>query len=209
MLGVFQRIAFPMPGISQSLSDLDFADLIRMAQAGDHAAFDRLMVLYQVRVWKMAFHTLGSPEDADDAAQEVFLRVYKYLNSYDLSKSFSPWLYGITDRVCKDFFKKKAKARLFDGELLEDAVPISPQQQDDLIAAGERRRILAEGLNQLPARQKQALILRDIEGLSSPEAAEILGTDPATVRQQAGKALLKLTDFAKKYRQRHTLQVQP
>jgi RNA polymerase sigma-70 factor (ECF subfamily) len=207
MAALFQTITCTMPGISQPLNDLEFADLIRAAQAGDHVAFDRLMMLYQLPVWKIACHTLGRPEDADDAVQEVFLRVYKYLKSYDLSKRFPPWLYGITDRVCKDLFKKKAQARVYDGELLEEAVRISARQQDDLIA-GERRRILAEGLHRLPSRQRQALILRDIEGLTSPEAAEILGTDPATVRQQAAKALLKLTDFAKKYAQRSNVKVQ-
>ena len=207
MAALFQRITCMMPGISQPLNDLEFADLIRAAQAGDHVAFDRLMMLYQLPVWKIACHTLGRPEDADDAVQEVFLRVYKYLNSYDLSKNFPPWLYGITDRVCKDFFKKKAHARVYGGELPGEAIRISPRQQDDLIA-GEKLRILAEGLRCLPARQRQALILRDIEGLTSPEAAEILGTDPATVRQQAAKALLKLTEFAKKYATRSSVKVQ-
>jgi RNA polymerase sigma-70 factor, ECF subfamily len=195
-----------MPGISRSLDDLKIVDLIRAARAGDHVAFDRLMILYQLPVWKMAFHTLGRREDADDAVQEVFLRVYKYLNSYDLSKSFPPWLYGITDRVCKDAFKRKAQTRVYAGEFLEETIRIAPRQPEDLIA-GERRQILAEGLNCLPARQRQALILHTIEGLSSPEAAKVLGTDPATVRQQAGKALLKLTDFVKKYTQRTSVKV--
>jgi RNA polymerase sigma-70 factor, ECF subfamily len=196
-----------MPGISQPLNDLEFADLIRAAQAGDRVAFDRLMILYQHPVWKMAFHTLGRREDADDAVQEVFLRVEKYWNSYDLSKSFLLWRYGITDRVCKDTFKKKTHARVYAGELPRETIRIAPRQQDDLIA-GEMRQILAEGLNCLPARQRQALILRAIEGLSSPEAAKILGTDPATVRQQAGKALLKLMDFVKKHAQRTSIKVQ-
>ena len=195
-----------MPGISQPLNDREFADLIRAAQAGDHVAFDRLMILYQIPVWKMAFYILGRREDADDAVQEVFLRVYKYLNSYDLSKSFPPWLHGITDHVCKDTFKKKAQARLYAGEFLDESVHLGPRQQDDLIAS-EKRRILAEGLSSLPPRQRQALILHTIEGLSSPEAAKILGTDPATVRQQAAKALLKLTDYVKKYVQRPSVKV--
>jgi RNA polymerase sigma-70 factor, ECF subfamily len=206
MVALLQRIAVAAPGMSQPLNHSEFADLIRSAQAGDHAAFDRLMILHQLSVWKMAFHTLGRREDADDAVQDVFLRVYKYLKSYDSSKGFPPWLYGITDRVCKDLFKKRSLARAYDGDIREETV-CPARQQDDLVADQERR-ILAEGLNRLPARQRQAFILREIEGLSSPEAAEILGTDPATVRQQAGKALIKLTEFARKYSQRSSNKVQ-
>jgi RNA polymerase sigma-70 factor (ECF subfamily) len=185
-----------MPGISQPAVDLEVSGLIHAAKGGDQEAFAQIMIHYQRPVWKMAFYTLGRAEDADDVVQDVFLRVHKYIGGFDCSKRFAPWLYGITDRVCKDHFRKRNQDQTFAGEGNVDLRGEPPSQEEDMIAA-EQRRIFAEALKSLPTRQRQAIILRGIEGLSSTDAAVVLGTDPATIRQQAGKALVKLTKFVK------------
>src|SRR5215467_12204285 len=101
-----------MPGDQRLREDAEatsalIAPLIDRAASGDNAAFDQIMILYQRRVVTVAWQLLGSEEDARDAAQEVFLRVYKYLNSYRRDKSFGGWLYRINGNVCRDIARKR------------------------------------------------------------------------------------------------------
>ncbi len=167
------------------------------AQAGDDGAFDQLMISTQDRILSLAWRLLGNAEDARDAAQESYLRVYRHLARYRPEHDFEAWLYRIAVNVCKDFYRyrrKRLATRSFDAE----SVGQIPDSQDDSdfeksALRRERRRLVLEALATLAPRQRAALVLHDLEGKTSEQVAKILGSRPGTVRSQlaAGRARLK------------------
>src|SRR5688572_2128064 len=91
--------------------DTELALLIARATTGDRAAFGELVIRHERRVLTLAWRMLGTMEDAQDAAQEVFLRAYKYLRRFDTKKPFEPWLVGMTVNVCRDHWRKRQQQR--------------------------------------------------------------------------------------------------
>lgn len=173
-------------------------DRIEQAKAGDAAAFEGLVERYRAQVFRTALRLLGNREDALDASQEVFLRMFKHLNTFDERKKFEPWLYTVTVNVCKDLYRNRSRRRQVP---LEDAhrdrleTPPSAGRRAD---AAEERNIVEQGLLTLGEREREAIVLRDIEGLSTKEVAEVLGTAEVTVRSQISRARVKLKKFRQK-----------
>lgn len=163
------------------------ASLIARARAGDLDSFEEIMVLHQQRVFRTAYRILGNQEDAQDAAQEVFLRLYKYLKKFDDSRELAPWLYRMTVNACRDLLRKRPHT-----EELPDTLPAQESAAIDLTA---ERRWMAAALNTLPEKERAALVLRDIEGLSTAEVADILGSTETTVRSQICRARIKIKEF--------------
>ncbi len=107
--GVLQTGLMAEKLLPDSVSDegaTAFSNLIERVKAGDSTAFDQIMIYSQHRVISFAWRMLGNEEDARDATQEVFLRVYKYLDSYKKEQDFFAWIYRITVNVCHDIAKK-------------------------------------------------------------------------------------------------------
>jgi len=166
---------------------------LEAAKAGDLAAFERLMRQYERLVLRTALRILGNPDDAQDVAQEVFLRLYRNLKKVEAAGNLEGWLYRVAVNLCRDQRRRKGRT-----EELEDVVaaPGDPQQE---LTAAERRRVLMMSLRMLPEKERAALVLRDLEGLSTSEVAEILGSSEATVRSQISKARGKVKDFVERY----------
>jgi len=158
---------------------------IRAAQHGDSRAFEELMIASERRVAQVAWRILGDAEEVKEAVQETFLRVFRHLKRYDESRDFFGWLYRIAVNVCRDLEQKRRRRRIFTS--LDDALPMTtqPRTNDDVA-------MLRRGIDTLPERERLAIILRDIEELSTEDVAEILGNSPATVRVQISKARAKL-----------------
>lgn len=165
--------------------------VIERARAGDLAAFERLVREYEQLVFRTALRLLGRVEDAQDAAQETFLRLHRNLDRFKPGRELAPWLYTITVNICRDI-RRRRPAAAPDSFEVEDTAP-GPH---DELAEAERRRILAQGLESLPEKQRAAVVLRDIEGLPTREVAHILGASEATVRSHVSAARLKLKRFA-------------
>lgn len=160
------------------------------------STFEEIMILHEHQVLMTALRLLGNIEDAQDAAQEVFLRLYKYRRRFDAAREIAPWLYRITVNVCRDISRSRRKRS---SVSLEDAAPeIAGANRDPRaeIAESEQRRIVAEALQTLPEKERVAVVLRDIEGLSTREVARILGSSETTVRSQISTARVKLKKFA-------------
>lgn len=87
------------------------AQLLRRAKAGDNAAFEQIVIEHERRVLLTALRLLGRIEDAQDASQEVFLRLHKHLRRFDEAREFTPWLYRVTVNVCRDIGRKAARER--------------------------------------------------------------------------------------------------
>jgi len=154
-------------------------------------SFDDLVALHQQKVLRTAYRLLGRVEDAQDAAQEVFLRLLKNLHRIDGDPQ--AWLYRVTVNVCNDQHRRRPAVMELDDHFA-DAAP----NAEHALAMEERKRLLAEGLRTLPERERAAVVLRDIEGLSTREVAAILGVEEVTVRSQISMARVKLAKYVRR-----------
>jgi RNA polymerase sigma-70 factor (ECF subfamily) len=154
---------------------------IRAAKAGDSRAFDNVMIATERRVATLAWRILGDAEEVKEALQETFLRVFRHLGRYDERYDFFGWLYRIAVNVCRDL-EKRRRRRTFFGRLEESAPPPPTGLRIDL----------ARAIDSLPPKERLAVILRDVEELSTEEVAAILGSAPSTVRVQISKGRAKL-----------------
>lgn len=174
--------------------------LIENAKAGDRIAFDQLMICYQRRVVSTAWRMLGNREDARDAAQEAFLRVYKHLGSFREDQEFAGWLYRIVVNVCHDLARKRGRADQFASLETERETGYIETLAggDDIEAAAIRAQeqaMVVQALETLSKKERAALVLRDLEGLSTEEVAQALGSSQTTVRSQISSARSKIKAF--------------
>jgi RNA polymerase sigma-70 factor (ECF subfamily) len=177
----------------------DRARTVAAAKAGDRAAFERLLRQHERLVLATALRLLGNLEDAQDAAQEVFLKLHRNLAKVEAAGNLTGWLYKVTVNVCRDHQRRRPRAAD-----LEEAGDLAAGGADPhgALAAAEQRRILELSLRHLSKKERAALVLRDLEGLSTAEAAAALGTSEATVRSQISKARVKVKKFMEHYPRR-------
>jgi RNA polymerase sigma-70 factor, ECF subfamily len=148
---------------------------------------------HQPMVLRVAFRLLGRVEDAQDAAQEVFLRLFRNLDR--IGADPKAWLYRVTVNVCNDHHRRRKAVVEIDSRPHSTADPAPDPER--ALALEERKRLVTEGLEKLPGRERAAVVLRDIEGLSTAEVAGILGVEQATVRSQVFSARLKLAKYVR------------
>ena len=175
----------------------DPAEWVRRARAGDAQAFAVLVERHERMVLRTALRLLGRLDLAQDAAQDAFLRLHRHLGRFDESRELGPWLYRVVVNVCRDVARRGQGARLV---ALSDAASLaSPsegaREREDAVTRDEQRRLVQAALLTLPPREREAIVLRDIEGLSSEEVARILGTSAGTVRSQVSAARLKIKRY--------------
>jgi RNA polymerase sigma-70 factor, ECF subfamily len=178
------------------------ARLIIRAQAGDATAFDEIVAHHQHRVTSLAWRLLGNQDDARDAAQEAFLRVFKHLQKIDPTREFSGWLYRIVINVCRDLGRKRrGQTRSYEADLESGALtePVSPLNTETAAMAAEQKALMLKALATLTPKERAALVLRDLEGFSTEEVARILGSSPTTVRSQICSAQAKIREFRVRY----------
>jgi RNA polymerase sigma-70 factor, ECF subfamily len=173
--------------------------LVAEAKRGDVMAFETLLTRHQTLVLRVATRLLGNPDDARDAAQEVFLRLYKYLHRFDEMRPLSPWLYQMTVNVCRDLTRKRpAVPNLsLESHAAERAFRVAgtqPTPEEDLHTV-EERALLERAMASLGDKERAAIVLRDIEGLDTKEVAKLLGSSETTVRSQISIARVKLKRF--------------
>ncbi len=176
----------------------DAEGIVERARTGDAEAFEQLMILHQHQVLGTALRILRDIEDAKDAAQDVFLRLYRSLPRIRAQAGLRPWLYSVTVNACRDQLRRRTRLPSASSEEnpepLERAIADVPGAESVLDRA-ERCRILHEALDSLPLKERTALVLRDIEGLSTEETAEILGIASVTVRTHVSKARVRIRHF--------------
>jgi RNA polymerase sigma-70 factor (ECF subfamily) len=170
--------------------------LIESARQGDAAAFEEIMIRYQRRVVNTAWRILGNREDARDAAQDVFLRVFKYLKSYRSTCDFDGWLYRIVVNVCRDIARKRPPATIssYESERAAGAGVADEADIEESATRSQQRNIIVEALATLSRKEREALVLRDLEGFTTKEVARMLGSSQTTVRSQisSGRKKIKL-----------------
>jgi len=172
-------------------------DWIEQALAGDRAAFGRLVEAYQVPVYNLAYRMLGDPWEAEDAAQEVFLRAYAKLHTYRPERKFSTWLLSITSHYCIDRLRKRRFAWLS----LEEAPWLETLKSErdlpeEAALEDEAREEVRRLLNSLSPAYRAPIVLRYWYDLSYEEIAETLGITVAAVKSRLHRARLKLAQQA-------------
>jgi len=177
---------------SPAAETADVSRLVRLTLRGDRTAFEQIIVRYESRIMTLAVRLLGRRDDAADVAQEVFLRAFKYLHRADPRRPLEPWLFRIAVNVCRDVMRRRQQRQttFVDGEAVE---PID--QSSDPCAGLERKQqrlILQKALERLPEKERLAIVLRDIEGLSTADVAAILHSSETTVRSQVSRGRLRL-----------------
>ena len=176
---------------------LEVASLVRQTLSGDSAAFEGVIVRYERRVVRLATKLLGVTEDAQDAAQEVFLRAYKYLHRLDLQKPIDPWLMRMTVNVCRNIGRSRQRRQNTFCHCENPPAPAARETRCDPyrdVVEDQERQMLWKALNSLPEKERIAVTLRDIEGLSTSEVAAILETSESTVRSQISRARVRMKD---------------
>lgn len=181
---------------------MDESELIRAAQAGDRAAFEELVRLYDKSVLRLAMNLLRSPEDSRDAYQETFLRVYRNLSQFRFDCSFHTWLYRIAANVCLDQLRKRKTRReeptvLPTPEGALDRMDFVPEERVDgdphrHLFSGEIRKRVKEAMAQLTPREKVVFELRHYEGLRLKRIGEVLGTSEEAAKNCLFRATQKM-----------------
>jgi RNA polymerase sigma-70 factor (ECF subfamily) len=166
--------------------------LVRLTLEGDTAAFEQIIIRYEHRVMTLAARLLGRRDDARDVAQEVFLRAFKYLHRADPRKPLEPWLLRIAVNVCRDVVRRRVRRQ----DTFVDAEPAEPIDRSSDPCAGlerkQQRVLLHRALDLLPEKERLAIVLRDIQGLSTADVAAILQSSETTVRSQLSRGRLRL-----------------
>ena len=179
------------------------AVLIRDFCEGDKAAFDSLVLKHKDRLFNLCYRLLGDYEEANDSAQETFIKVYRSLKKFRLESAFSTWLYRIAVNTCKNklkssAFRQKRKMVPLENPISANRSSPSLQIQDEsqspamALEKKERMRVIQEAINALPAEQREVVTLKDIEGFSYEEVAEITGFNLGTVKSRLARARLSL-----------------
>ena len=189
------------------------SEYIKRSQQGDADAFGQLVTLYENKILNYCYRMLGNRADAEDATQEVFVKLYRFIDSFTGQSAFSTWLYKIASNVCLDPLRKNKRhtdtvslhQQNAEGEEfllnIEDK-GLTPYESAQV---SEAQRALFLALEQLGEEQRQVVVLRDVEGLSYEEIAQITGTAPGTVKSRINRARQALKKLLEKDRELFSL----
>ena len=169
----------------------ELADLVAAARAGDRTALEALLVNIERRVFALAYRLVGEPAGAEDVAQEVLLKVCRRLNQYRSGSNFLGWVYRIVVNQAHDH-RRRAGPPTVETLELEAPAAFHPARDEQLRRVMEAMRVLSE-------RERAALVLIDIEGFSSAEAAGVLGCLAITARTRAAQARKKVRRALSRY----------
>jgi len=190
------------------------AMLVRRCIAGDAAAWEEIVQMYNRRIYNICYRFAGSGDDAHDLTQEVFIKMYRTLSTYDHTKgAFVTWVTTITRNLLVDHFRKTKQDRITDSMDTvasdhEDAQPLSEQIQDQSAPpdAAVRRREVAEAIHAALAKispeLREAVILRDLQDMDYKEIASVLRVPEGTVKSRINRGRAELARLLQRtYRQ--------
>lgn len=167
--------------------------LIARAQAGDHRAFAALVRRYQDRIFRFILRMVGSREEAMDLTQETFMKAHQALPNWRPEAQFSTWLFRIAHNAALDVLRRLERVRFVSfAELApgedDHALPDPAPQPDERLADRQRIGLLERALGELPAEQREILLLRELEDMSYAEIAATLGIAEGTVKSRIARA---------------------
>src|SRR4029453_817060 len=181
-------------------------DLVRAAQGGDSRAFDELVNRYKEKVYRLSYKILRHEEAAAETLQDAFLSAYRGLKNFKAESTFSTWLYRVATNAALMRYRKRreghvsleqSQSRNADAEPL--AIPDWSQQPLEELLDGETREVMQEGIDRLPEDLRTVFVLRDVQGLSNAEVAEVLELSVAAVKSRLHRARISLRDRLNRY----------
>jgi RNA polymerase sigma-70 factor (ECF subfamily) len=187
-----------------SPAPVDDRELVRRAQAEDHAAFEELIRRHQRRVFGAAGRILRRGEDVEDIAQQVFVKAYFSLKQFNGRAAFSTWLYKITVNECWDLLrKKKVRPLLYEADLNEEQARRLGATEEarggpDIAERLEARQRVEHLLEVLGARDRVILILKEVEGFSIEEIAAMMGMNANTVKVRLFRARRRIVAMSRR-----------
>ena len=184
-------------------SSKEDGEWVRAFQAGDKTAFDALVLRHKDKLYNLCYWFLGDRQEANDSAQDVFIKVFRSLKKFRFESTFSTWLYRIAANTCKnrlkssDFRYQKKRVRFDnpgeaeDGQYAWEIHDKTPSPMVEL-EKKERMMLIQKAIASLPTDQRTVVVLRDIEGLSYEEVANIAGLNFGTVKSRLSRARQQL-----------------
>ncbi len=162
---------------------------VERARQGDPQAFAKLVELYQRPIYNLAYRMLGSAEEAEDATQETFLRVYTRLNTYDPSKKFSSWILSVASHYCIDRLRRR-RLNVVSAEEVQTWrwLPGDAPKPEEEALAREREMCIQQLLEALPPQYRLVIVLRYWEDLSYEEIAEATSSTISAVKARLHRA---------------------
>jgi len=187
---------------SVSSSEEDTA-IVRGFQTGNRVAFEKLVLKHKDRLFNLCYWFLGDYQEANDAAQDTFIKVFRSLKKFRFESAFSTWLYRIAVNTCKNRLKssdhrqRRDMVRIDNPGASEGTNPSAEIGDDSRTPAAElekkeRWMLIREAIDSLPTEQRTVVALRDIEGLSYDEIVNITGFNLGTVKSRLARARLEL-----------------
>jgi len=189
-------------------------DLVERFKRGDQSAFDELAKKHYQRVCNILSHTLGASPNIEDLAQEVFIKAYYSLRRYRGESALSTWLYRITVNIALDELRREKRRRIFSFTRIDEHGPFESEiassiaggEGSDALAEREQlHEILRHALKRIPEKHRVVFVLREIEGYSYSEIAEMVSCSVGTVKSRLFHARLKLRRYLEPYLKETTL----
>ena len=189
------------------LAELSDEDVMERCAMGSEAAFRALVQRYRTRIMNLVCRFINDRDRAEEISQEVFLRVFRNRERYRKSGKFSTWIFTIAVNLTKNEIRSRVRHRgTFSLDAMDEesggqgvSFPDSKPLPDEDLNANEIGRKVAEALHKIPARYREAVVLRDVEGLSYEEVGQILRIPGGTVRSRINRARLMLKERLKPY----------
>ena len=169
------------------MASADDALLIHRFKNGDGSVFGELVRKYQDKIYNLCRYMLQDMHDAEDAAQDTFIKAYRNLGAFKPDASFYTWLYRIAVNACLDY-KKKARPEQIDDEYALDRLASTDASPERLYQSKEITRSIQSALAKLPEQLRAVIVLKEIEELSYEEIAEVLHTSLGTVKSRISRA---------------------
>jgi RNA polymerase sigma-70 factor, ECF subfamily len=184
--------------MSQSPVQPGDEELVALARNGNHKAFEELVERHKQKAYRIAFDFSRDREEAKDLSQEAFLRAYTHLGNFDGRSAFYTWFYRILVNICLDYKRRKQRTateefnETVENQLEPSHVSQRPPAPDQLALAGQLSRKVSDALDALPPKQRTAFILKNNQGLSIKEIAEMMQTAEGTVKVHLHRAVTAL-----------------
>ena len=180
--------------------------LVKIAKSGDYQAFDLLVLKYQSRLISTAFKFVKDVQIAEDIVQDSFIKAFNALESFREDSSFYTWIYRITVNTSKNFLvSKKRKSELLNSDLSEEASyeiePVETYSPEDLLQATQLKKVIIETIDQLGEDTRTALTLRELDGLSYEQIADVVNCPVGTVRSRIFRGREVIDEAISQYKQ--------
>ncbi len=177
--------------------DWDDSRVVAEYLAGSMRAFDELVNRYQKRLLNFIYRTIGDRERAEDLVQEVFIRVHRHMRRFDQTKKFSTWIYTIASNLAKNELRNRSRSPLVLFQTIkknwdEDHRPLQfedkHQRPDDMFRKRHLRELVQRAVKKLPEHHRVVFVLRELEGKTYEEIADITGCNLGTVKSRLNRA---------------------